>query len=75
MAFESDETIAYIYSFVSFYIENAVMNEGEKVRCMNTFKEIMFRFFGMKKFESRCLSAEFDEDKFFSEILAGQMID
>lgn len=48
------------------------MNEAEKIRCKNTFKEIMSRFFKKNKFETRCLSGTFDEEKFFTQILSGQ---
>jgi hypothetical protein len=60
LAFEDDETMSSINSFVSFYIENAVVNETEKVRCKNIFREIMGRFFKKSKFETRCLSVAFD---------------
>lgn len=38
LSFEDEATLNMVYSFVAFYLDNAITNEGEKMRCKCTFK-------------------------------------
>lgn len=68
LSFEDQEVMLAAYSFVVFYLENAILNESEKIRCKNSFRQIMNQFFKLKSFQLRSLSYHFDEERFFSEI-------
>jgi hypothetical protein len=50
LAFEDESILGAVYSYVSYYLENAVANEAEKIRCKATFKDIINKFFNKKKF-------------------------
>lgn len=56
LGFEDQSVMSMVYSFVVFFLDNAVAHEGEKNRCKNTFKQIMSQFFGITNFEVRSLS-------------------
>lgn len=48
LSFEDQKVMSAVYSFVVFYLENAALNESEKTRCKNSFRQIMNQFFGLK---------------------------
>ena len=59
-----------MYSLLSFFIDASISSESEKTRSKAFLELILVHFFKWSPLIKRCLSNEFDEDKFHAKLSA-----